>query len=872
MDALRGKHGSKTTGRRALGSLDGGSLRLLLAFVVGCGIVGCGSPRLPQDDRAPSRAEAPVDQEPAWLPAENREAPALLHSPLQALYDATGNEESFDIEPPRRAEGLVLEAGLVRVELSDGQVVPLSISRDASDSWSALHRVVGVVWEGHGALRVQVPAPGDRQALVVDLAAMGVPVSHLGGLTEGESLLVPVDRLLLLSADSALLERTLEGQVLIPVEERPVSGVLPAMISRVALDAYGPEGARWLPALLRRTREDAFLQDAIDEPVRFARVHTALRVQLPAQPEPVEGWLFHLRDPVLVDAPWPEGVFWSWSPGQGRLKALAIRERGISAGLRLARVEAEVEAAPLDRQQALSVSVRGELTLEAVGRSVRSFRLEPPTDGIVPGSLEIEAIEIEGGASVAVQGAAEVSLARQPAEILCVLPRALAPGQVALVHYRLRVKLPFDVVAEDGGQQLALGPATRTWDPFMRLHGDLGGNAHGYRLAVGVPQGGAIEALLTGQGVRYWDADGLRWLESESPKPRYQLGVAFGRWSSWSSPPGAAPPALEIRRFPEAGEPSALAPWLHRLVAAEERLLGPYPWSSLAFYDGPFAVDETFWHAGYGLIGASHIMATPGWITQLEARMPGWPDSFIAHELAHAWWGHALRPAAAEDTWLRESMAVAVSCLALDEAYPGQGRCAEMQQAWRRMVELPGNPRALSLTRAVGSADWYERVYLYGPLVLLGVLRGRIGVAAFDDGLRLVVERHGGGTVTTSQLRAAFEASSGMDLEDLFQFWIEVGRVPVLGGRYHLVEVEPGVVMVEGELHVDVVAGTLDVPVQVEADGQTMDSWVSVHDGQGRFSIGPVSGGAVQVRLDPERRVIARGREIVREPQAQQAR
>jgi hypothetical protein len=792
-------------------------------------------------------------------------------SSFQPRYDATGEDDAFSIDPPRLAQGLVLELGLAKIELLDGLVVPLTFERPASDGWPALRRLGGLAWEGQGRLEVQLPSPADRQALVVDLSGMGVPLVDLEGLRVGEPLTVPLDRLLLLSADASVVEQPVESLPPAPPELQLEPGETPAMLSRIALAAYGPDGARWLPALFRRIREDAFLQDLTGQVGSSARGFGAVHVALPTEPVPTDGWLHLVRDPARNASPWADAVFWIWSPGPGEQKPLAVGPVVDRSEALARRVEADVVVTSAPDGGKLPVRVVGVIELEGVAEPLRAFRLEAPTAGVVPGSLHIEAIELETGVPIAIAGARDVSLAQQPAEILCVLPAPVPAGEPVQVRYRLTAELPFDAVVQDGAERLELGPATRTWDPTLRLHAasELGAVAH--RVAVGVPPETGLVALLTGIAPRRWEDQGLRWSEVSSEQPRRMLGVAFGRWASWTSSPAEPGLELAVHRFPEAGPPEDLAPLLYRLVASEEALLGAYPWPSLTFYDGPFAQDEVYWNAGYGLIGGAHILASAAWVRSLEARMPGWPDSFVAHELAHAWWGHELRPASVEDRWLEESLANVTACLALDRAFPGQGRCDHMRSSWRRMAEQPSNPRALSLTRAVGARDWMERVYVYGPLLLLDVVRARVGAEPFERGLALAVERHRGDTISTAQLMAALEDSSGQELDALFRYWIEVGRLPVLTGEYWAVDAGGGRVTIEGRVHSDVVAGTLEVPVRVTSGTEVLDHWIPVRDGAGRFTLGPVAAGEVEVLLDPDQHIIARGRsmvlrQVVREP------
>ena len=147
---------------------------------------------------------------------------------------------------------------------------------------------------------------------------------------------------------------------------------------------------------------------------------------------------------------------------------------------------------------------------------------------------------------------------------------------------------------------------------------------------------------------------------------------------------------------------------------------------------------------------------------------------------------------------------------------------------------------------------WSEIAYEYGPYVLLHMLRGRLGDDAFFRALDTYARSESGRPATTEALQAAFEASSGRDLDAFFTYWIVGANVPELT-----------LTMVDrvGTITSDVPFGTFDVPVVAVIEGKPVERWVNVVDGRGTFEL---EAPATNVMLDPNGMVLARARKVKR--------
>jgi aminopeptidase N len=154
----------------------------------------------------------------------------------------------------------------------------------------------------------------------------------------------------------------------------------------------------------------------------------------------------------------------------------------------------------------------------------------------------------------------------------------------------------------------------------------------------------------------------------------------------------------------------------------------------------------------------------------------------VAHEAAHQWWGDLVTPADWSETWLSESFATyaeylysrfaagddegAVNLLVKKEAY--------LKEAREKYV------RPIVFDRWVWPNENFDRhTYQKGALVL-HMLRDVVGDEVFFKALRVFLERHPFGSVTTPDLVAALGKASGQDLQWFFDQWVLGPGHPVL--------------------------------------------------------------------------------------------
>ncbi len=162
------------------------------------------------------------------------------------------------------------------------------------------------------------------------------------------------------------------------------------------------------------------------------------------------------------------------------------------------------------------------------------------------------------------------------------------------------------------------------------------------------------------------------------------------------------------------------------------------------------------------------------------------PGFFLAHELAHQWWGHGVTPRSYRDRWVAEGFAQYAGALWARESQ-GEATFARVLRkmvTWaRRMTDMgpvdlgnrvghiQNNPQA---HRAV--------VYNKGALVL-DMVRRLIGEDAFRRSLMKLQSENRFRKVDSDMVRRAFEAEGSIDLDGLWEVFVRNTAIPTVRVR-----------------------------------------------------------------------------------------
>jgi hypothetical protein len=147
---------------------------------------------------------------------------------------------------------------------------------------------------------------------------------------------------------------------------------------------------------------------------------------------------------------------------------------------------------------------------------------------------------------------------------------------------------------------------------------------------------------------------------------------------------------------------------------------------------------------------------------------------FIAHEVAHQWWGQAVGWKNYHEQWLSEGLAQYFSVLYAAHDRPEAVR--PLLQQMRVSVDDFGSQGPIALGYRLGHVRNDARVFraiVYNKSALvLHMLRGLIGDEAFFAGLRRYYRDWRFKKAGTDDLRAAFETATPIKLSRFFERWV----------------------------------------------------------------------------------------------------
>jgi hypothetical protein len=159
------------------------------------------------------------------------------------------------------------------------------------------------------------------------------------------------------------------------------------------------------------------------------------------------------------------------------------------------------------------------------------------------------------------------------------------------------------------------------------------------------------------------------------------------------------------------------------------------------------------------------------------------PEFYIAHELAHQWWGQAVGWKNYHEQWLSEGLAQYFAALYARERR-GDQTFRDVLRQFRRWAMDQSDQGAVYLGYRLGHIKGDSRVFralVYNKgASVLHMLRRLIGDEAFFKGIRRYYAENRFKKAGTEDLQRAMEAESGRPLARFFERWIFESGLPRL--------------------------------------------------------------------------------------------
>jgi hypothetical protein len=171
------------------------------------------------------------------------------------------------------------------------------------------------------------------------------------------------------------------------------------------------------------------------------------------------------------------------------------------------------------------------------------------------------------------------------------------------------------------------------------------------------------------------------------------------------------------------------------------------------------------------------------------ASFDDFPEFFIAHELAHQWWGQAVGWANYHEQWLSEGFAQYFSALFARQRR-GPLSFAAIVRQFARWTQMRSDQGPVYLGYRLGHLRGEGRVFralVYNKgAIVLDMLRRMLGEKTFLSGLRRYYQAFKFRKASTEDLRGALEAESGRSLEQFFNDWIYGQDLPAVSLSWSL--------------------------------------------------------------------------------------
>jgi hypothetical protein len=217
------------------------------------------------------------------------------------------------------------------------------------------------------------------------------------------------------------------------------------------------------------------------------------------------------------------------------------------------------------------------------------------------------------------------------------------------------------------------------------------------------------------------------------------------------------------------------------------------------------------------------------------ASFNNYPEFYVAHELAHQWWGQAVGWQNYHEQWLSEGFAQYFAALYAKERR-GEQAFRDVVRQFRRWAIDQSDQGPIYLGYRLGHLKNDTRVFravVYNKAAgVLHMLRRLVGDDAFFRALRRFYAENRYRKAGTSDLRRAMEAESGMPLERFFQRWVFESGIPRL--RYSTSVEGQDLVVRVAQVRASAEGPLYDLPltVSIQYGDKTVDEIVAVTDAQ----------------------------------------
>ena len=221
-----------------------------------------------------------------------------------------------------------------------------------------------------------------------------------------------------------------------------------------------------------------------------------------------------------------------------------------------------------------------------------------------------------------------------------------------------------------------------------------------------------------------------------------------------------------------------------KIFEALERYFGiPYPFDKLdqiAFTHNAGAMEN----AGLITYGQQFLSAPPAGDSAQRQRIAA---AYIAHEIAHQWFGNLTTMNWWDDIWLNEAFATWMETKVVHEVFPEWKALIQRLFAKSSAISQDSLASARRIRQPVSNAGeighaFDSITYLKGGSVI-SMFENHVGPEPFRKGVRAYLQKHAWKNTTASDFLAALSSAAGKDIARPFSTFLDRAGVPLLRVR-----------------------------------------------------------------------------------------
>jgi hypothetical protein len=225
----------------------------------------------------------------------------------------------------------------------------------------------------------------------------------------------------------------------------------------------------------------------------------------------------------------------------------------------------------------------------------------------------------------------------------------------------------------------------------------------------------------------------------------------------------------------------------------------------------------------------------------------------LANQISRQWWEQELSPATRNHLWLENGLASYSEALWTEREKGAAAFESQMKEEATAALTVDNVPVIQSARLEDYSPELWALTGSKGAVVM-NMLRYIVGDEKFLAALKQYVQEHAWKSVTTEDLRTAFEKASALDLRGFFIQWIESSGAPEFKLEYTVFRTQKGF-RVTGKISQDLDTFRMPVDIKIETEGNPEKQRVDVVGTSSEFSI-DTFGKPKSVTIDPDNHVL----------------